>query len=215
MTAFYKKPYYRARQFLMGAFLGKPQPTPMELLGADSSLKLCQNIARFGMRNILVVTDKPLLELGVLEPALETLRQHGVQTVVYDGVLPDPTQDVVDQGIDCFHSNNCDSVLAFGGGSSIDTAKVVALAAANNCRAADCIGAGKAKLPAAPLFAIPTTAGTGSEATFIAVVSDNETHAKDGVIDKFIIPKAAALDPALMQGLPAHITAATGLGRGP
>ena len=211
MTAFYKKPYYRLRQLLMGAFLGKPQPKPLVMIGADSSLQLCQTIARFGLGKVLVVTDRPLLELGVLQPALDELRQLAVEPVVYDGVLPDPSQEVVDRGIDCYLSNNCDSVLAFGGGSSIDTAKVIALAAANGFRAADCIGAGKAKLPAAPLFAIPTTAGTGSEATFIAVVSDNETHAKDGVIDKFIIPKAAALDAALMQGLPAHITAATGM----
>ena len=211
MTAFYKKPYYRMRQALMGAFLGKPQPKPMVFIGPDSCLQLCQAIGRFGLGRILVVTDKPLLDLGVLNPALEALRQAGVEPVIYDGVQPDPTQEVVDNGIACYRQGNCDSVLAFGGGSSIDAAKVIALAAGNNCRAEDCIGAGKCKLPAAPLYAVPTTAGTGSEATFIAVISNNETHAKDAVIDKFIIPRAAALDPQLMRGLPPHITAATGL----
>ena len=92
MTAFYKKPYYRMRQVLMGALLGKPQPKPMVFLGADSCLQLCQSIARFGLCRILVVTDKPLLDLGVLNPTLEALRQAGVEPVIYDGVQPDPTQ---------------------------------------------------------------------------------------------------------------------------
>jgi alcohol dehydrogenase len=163
------------------------------------------------MRKTLVVTDKPLRDLGVLDATLAALHEAGVETAIFDGVLPDPTEQVVDQGIDYYHRERCDSVLAFGGGSSIDAAKVIALGAANHCKAAACIGAKKCKLPAAPFFAIPTTAGTGSEATFIAVISNNETHEKGGVIDPSLIPKAAALDPEIMRGLPAHITAATGM----
>jgi alcohol dehydrogenase class IV len=181
------------------------------LLGPGSTLQLSQLIGTFGMRKILVVTDKPLRELGVLDATLSALRDAGVETAIFDGVLPDPTQQVVDLGIDCYHRERCDSVLAFGGGSSIDAAKVIALAAANHCKAAACIGAKKCKLPAVPFFAVPTTAGTGSEATFIAVISDNETHAKGAVLDPSLIPKAAALDPEVMCGLPAHITAATGM----
>jgi alcohol dehydrogenase len=211
MTAFYKKPYYRMRQAMMGTLLGKPQPRPLVFLGPDSCLQLCQSIGRFGLGRILVVTDKPLLELGVLNPTLDALRQAGVDPVIYDEVQPDPTREVVDNGIERYRQGNCDSVLAFGGGSSIDAAKVIALGAANNCRAEDCIGVNKCKLPAAPLFAVPTTAGTGSEATFIAVISENETHEKGAVIDQCLIPRAAALDPQLMRTLPTHITAATGL----
>jgi alcohol dehydrogenase class IV len=101
--------------------------------------------------------------------------------------------------------------MAFGGGSSIDAAKVIALAAANDCKAEDCLGLKQCKLPALPFFAVPTTAGTGSEATMIAVISDNETHDKSGVIDPALIPRATALDPLIMKGLPPHITAATGM----
>tara|TARA_R110002072_G_scaffold4245_9_gene30080 strand:- start:17460 stop:18662 length:1203 start_codon:yes stop_codon:yes gene_type:complete len=211
MTAIYKKPFYRLRQGLMGSFITKPQPKALVFLGPGSALQLSQAIGRFGLSKILVVTDKPLRDLGILDPTLAALQSAGVETAVFDGVLPDPTEEVVDQGIDCFHRERCDSVLAFGGGSSIDAAKVIALGAANNCKAAACIGANKCKLPAMPFFAVPTTAGTGSEATFIAVISNNETHAKGPVIDPSLIPKAAALDPELMRGLPAHITAATGM----
>ena len=211
MPAFYKEWFYRAKLSLMGRMITKPQPKPMVFVGADSSLQLCKTIAQFGTRSILVVTDKPLLELGVLNGTLEALKGHGVTVHIYDGVLPDPTQKVVDDGIAVLRQHNCDSVLAFGGGSSIDAAKVIALAGGNNCLAADCEGVNKCALPSLPFFAIPTTAGTGSEATFIAVISDNETHQKAAVIGPGIIPKAAALDPVLMQGLPAHITAATGM----
>ncbi len=205
------KPLYRARQALVGRLLAKPQPKPMTFVGAGAVHQLCAAIAQFGLRRVLVVTDKPLHDLGVLDPALRTLEGHGVTPVVYDGVLPDPTQKVVDDGLAVYRGNTCDSVLAFGGGSSIDAAKVIALAAANDCAAADCVGFAKCENPTVPLFAVPSTSGTGSEATFIAVISDNETHAKGGVFDPCLIPRAAALDPQITRGLPAHITAATGI----
>jgi len=211
LPAFYKKWFYRSRLALIGSMLGKPQPKPMTFVGAGSASQLAKSIGQFGIRKVLVVTDKPLRELGILDDTLAALASHGVDTAVYDGVLPDPTQQVIDDGIAILKREACDAVLAFGGGSSIDSAKVIALAGANGCSAADCIGANKCKQPALPLFAIPTTAGTGSEGTCIAVVSDNETHAKGGVIDNSIIPRAAALDPDVMRGLPAHITAATGM----
>ncbi|MEZ5572638.1 MAG: iron-containing alcohol dehydrogenase [Halioglobus sp.] len=211
MTAIHRKMLFRLRQKLMGSFITKPQPKPLVYLGPGSTVQLSQTIGRFGLKKILVVTDKPLRDLGVLDSTLSALQAAGVQTAVFDGVLPDPTEQVVDAGILCYDREGCDSVLAFGGGSSIDAAKVIALGAANSCKAAACIGAKKCKLPAAPFFAVPTTAGTGSEATFIAVISNNETHAKGAVIDPSLIPKATALDPLVMAGLPAHITAATGM----
>ncbi|CAA0101548.1 NAD-dependent methanol dehydrogenase [Halioglobus japonicus] len=211
MTAAHKKVWFRLRQTLLGSFITKPQPKPLVFVGPGSTKQLSQAIGRFGLRKILVVTDKPLRELGVLDPTLAALQDAGVETAVFEGVLPDPTEQVVDLGIDCYHREGCDSVLAFGGGSSIDAAKVIALGAANGCKTAACIGANKCKLPAVPFYAVPTTAGTGSEATFIAVISNNETHEKGPVIDPSLIPKAAALDPEIMRGLPTHITAATGM----
>jgi alcohol dehydrogenase len=211
MTAIHKKLYFRLRQSLASTLFLKPQPKPMVFIGEGSTVQLSKAIGRFGLRKILVVTDKPLHDLGVLNTTLEALHQAGVQTAIFDGVLPDPTAQIVDDGIVCYHQERCDSVLAFGGGSSIDAAKVIALGAANNCNTAGCLGIGKCKLPAVPFFAVPTTAGTGSEATFIAVISNNETHAKDAVVDPCLIPKAAALDPEIMRGLPKHITAATGM----
>lgn len=211
MPAFYKTFMYRAKQSLIGRMLTKPQPKPTTFIGPDSALQLSRAIAQFGIGKLLVVTDKPLVELGALDATLAALSEHGVEAHVYDGVLPDPTTQVVDAGIALLKSHSCEAVLAFGGGSSIDCAKVIALAAANDCTASDCTGFNQSDLPALPFYAVPTTAGTGSEATCIAVISDNETHAKNAVIDNSIIPRAAALDPIIMRGLPAHITAATGM----
>lgn len=211
MPAFYKEIFYKTKLKLVGGMLGKPQPKPMTFIGAGSSNELCKTIAQFGIRKLLVVTDGPLRELGILDEALLTLAGANVATSVFDGVLPDPTAQLVNEGLGILRKDGCEAVLAIGGGSSIDCAKVIALAAANDCSAEDCIGVNKCKLPTVPFFAIPTTAGTGSEGTCIAVISDNETHDKGGVIDVSMIPKATALDPVLMRGLPAHITAATGM----
>ncbi|MDG2273016.1 MAG: iron-containing alcohol dehydrogenase [Halioglobus sp.] len=211
MTATHKKLYFRLRQSLASTLFLKPQPKPMVFIGEGATIQLSTAIGRFGLRKILIVTDKPLRSLGVLDTTLEALHRAGVETAIFDGVLPDPTVKIVDDGIACYHQEHCDSVLAFGGGSSIDAAKVIALGVGNNCNTAGCLGIGKCKLPAVPFFAVPTTAGTGSEATFIAVISNNETHAKDAVVDPSLIPKAAALDPTIMRGLPKSITAATGM----
>jgi alcohol dehydrogenase len=211
MPAFYKEWIYRAKLKLMAKVITKPQPKAVVFMGQNSALELCAAIPQWGVKNILIVTDKPLVELGALNGVLAKLEECGLQAHIYDGVQPDPTQKVVDDGIAVLKQHQCDSVMAFGGGSSIDSAKVIALAAGNNCAAIDCVGFDQCKQPALPLFAIPSTAGTGSEGTFIAVVSDNETHAKGAVIGANLIPKATALDPIVMQGLPSHITAATGM----
>ena len=211
MPAFYKVWGWKALLSVKKRVLMTPQPRPAVYVGQGAALQLCTTIANFGHKNVLVVTDKPLLALGVLSDILAALQAQGVKTTIYDGVLPDPTVKVVDDGIAMLRQNQCDAVLACGGGSSIDAAKVIALAGANGLSALECVGLKVAKLPTIPLYAVPTTAGTGSEVTLAAVISDNETHAKLIVADPRIIPSAAALDPGIMQGLPPHITAATGM----
>lgn len=211
MPAFYKEWFYKGRLVLVKSMLAKPQPKPTTFVGPNSSEQLCRAIGQFGLGKLLVVTDKPLRDLGVLDNTLKALETNGITVSVFDGVQPDPTTTVVDAGLAVLHKNNCDAVLAIGGGSSIDCAKVIALAAANNKTAEQSLGVNSCKLPALPFFAIPTTAGTGSEGTCIAVISNPVTHAKEAALDNCLIPKAAALDPVMMQKLPPHITAATGM----
>ncbi|MBT4521449.1 MAG: iron-containing alcohol dehydrogenase [Halieaceae bacterium] len=212
MPAKFMTMLYRLRSQVIRAVL-KPsaQPRPLTFVGAGSALQLCAAISALGLKKILIVTDKPLVDLGLLSSTEQALLTQGIEVVIFDGVLPDPTFQIIDSGLVMAQQNQCDSVLAFGGGSSIDSAKTIALAASNNLSPAALVGAFKAKLPSLPLFVIPTTAGTGSEATIAAVVSDNETHAKQMIADNKLICTGCALDPALMTGLPPHITAATGM----
>jgi alcohol dehydrogenase len=211
MPAFYQELTYKALLTITKRFVMVPLPRPVMFVGRDSTLQLCAMIAQLGLKNVLVVTDKPLLELGILDGAVGALRDSGIVVTVFDGVLPDPTLQVADDGIERATAQRCDAVLAFGGGSSIDAAKVIALATANGISAKQCVGFNKAKQLGLPLFAVPTTAGTGSEVSMGAIISDNETHQKVVVADTKVIPTAAALDPCIMKGLPTAITAATGM----
>ena len=142
---------------------------------------------------------------------IRALELRGVTAVIYDGVSPDPTFEVVNEGLDLLKREECDGVVAFGGGSAMDAAKVIAVAAANNRAPEKLVGFFKGRKKPLPFFAVPTTAGTGSEATIVSVISDNVTHAKSFVIDSRTVPLAAALDPRLMASIPATMTAATGM----
>lgn len=188
-----------------------PAPHPLVFAGPHSALNLCDNIHQMGMKKILIVTDAVLLGLGVIQPIQNKLQNMGIQVTLFSEVKPDPTYDVVEKAIALFKFSGSDSVLAVGGGSTIDTSKVLVLAAANDKKPQQLIGILKAKKSAFPLFVIPTTAGTGSEVTVAAVLSDNITHVKGLVIDPKVIPLATALDPVIMQGMPPAITADTGI----
>ena len=188
-----------------------PVSHPLVFAGPNSALNLCDNIQQLGMKKVLIVTDEVLLKLGVIQPLQSKLEQANIQVTIFSEVKPDPTFEVVEKAIQLFTSSQSDSVLAVGGGSTIDTSKVLALAAANNKSPKQLIGILKARKPSFPLFVIPTTAGTGSEVTVAAVLSDNETHVKSLVIDPKVVPLATALDPIIMQGMPPAITADTGI----
>ena len=186
-------------------------PKPTIFMSKGASIRLCESIAQFGLNKLLIVTDQALYDLGLLDAILKQLDDSGMAYSLFTEVLPDPTFDVVEKGLIQYRDSSCDSVMAVGGGSSIDAAKVIALAASNEVEPIALVGILKGRKPSAPFFAIPTTAGTGSEATIGAVVSDSITHKKELVIDTKLVPLVAALDPDLMRGLPAHITSVTGM----
>lgn len=188
-----------------------PSPIPNMLLGAQSRLRLVEHMAHFGFKRVLLVTDDVLFQLGVISPIEERLNELGIETVVYSKVTPDPGFLVVENGLEVLRQNGCDAVLAIGGGSSIDAAKVMALAATNSKTPRELVGILKARKRSLPLFVIPTTAGTGSEVTIGAVISDETTHVKHLVIDPKVVPLAAALDPEITAGMPKSVTADTGV----
>ena len=183
----------------------------MAFSGAGSTAQLCRHIAGQGLRKVMIVTDKPLVELGIVAKAVSALEEKGVSCVIYDGILPDPTFAMVNEGLQLQAQHNCDAVLAIGGGSSIDCAKAIIGAVYNGRDAGKLVGYFKMKERALPLFALPTTSGTGSEATIAAVISDAQSHEKFFLADPKMLPRAVALDSDLLLGMPKAITAATGM----
>jgi len=188
-----------------------PDRVPMTLLGPGSSKDLCNAIAQAGATKILIVTDAMLVKLGIVAQVTAALDARSVAWCVYDGVEPDPTSDQVNAGLAVLRRERCDAILALGGGSPMDAAKVIAAAATNDKPLHKLEGLMKVRRAPVPLYAIPTTAGTGSEVTIAAVVSDPVSHAKKFFVDPKLLPLMTALDPSLMVGLPPPITAATGM----
>ena len=188
-----------------------PDRIPVTFVGAEASRELCQSIAQTGVKKPLIVTDAGLVQLGIVARVTSALADAGVESAVYDGVEPDPTFDQVNAGFAQLERDGCDAVIAVGGGSPMDAAKIIGAMATNGGKAEKLVGMFKVRKAPLPLYAIPTTAGTGSEVTLAAVVSDSKTHIKRFVVDPKILPDMAALDPSLMVGLPPHITAATGM----
>lgn len=165
--------------------------------------------ARIG-RRVLLVTDGGMVATGIVERALAILESAGVAASVFAEVEADPPERVVLAAVAAAGRAAADGVIGLGGGSSLDTAKLVALLAPGTETLGDVYGVGKARGPRLPLALVPTTAGTGSEVTPIAIVT-TAGNEKMGVVSPVILPDVALLDPELTLGLPAHVTAATGI----
>ncbi len=197
---------------LMRVLIGKKaNANHFAYVGENSARELCRRVVDAGHQSILVVTDKPLRDLGLADKAIAGILESDVDVHWYDGVQPDPTYDHVKAGAQILKDNACTAVLAVGGGSSIDAAKIIAAARYSSDEPQQWVGRGKVPEEIAALFAIPTTSGTGSEATMGAVITDPVTHQKEVIAGLSLLPRAVAIDPALMLGMPASITAATGI----
>ncbi len=189
-----------------------PIPQPALLVGPGSSRRLGQAVAGFGHEKVLIVTDRVISQLGLLKGLTDALTAGGTAFAVFDEITPDAPIPLIERGIACYRDNECDALIAVGGGSSIDAAKAISVAIANPRKSLRSLaGYYKGLRTPVPVYAVPTTAGTGSEVTVAAVIADPERHSKLVIVDTRIVPRMAALDPALMTGLPPAITAATGI----
>jgi len=159
----------------------------------------------------LVVTDKMLIKMNIIDGLIESMRANKVDYVVFNGVQPNPTIDNIEAGVNFYMDNKCDSVIAFGGGSSIDCAKIIAAKITNKKDVYSMKGLFKIRKKLPYLVAIPTTAGTGSEATIAAVITNEKTFEKFAINDTKLIPSAYCLDPELLADLPKGLTASTGM----
>ena len=173
--------------------------------------KLCaEEVSKKLGPNILFITDKDLMSLKLTEPALNELRKYSSIVEIFQDVEADPSIKTLLKSIEVGKKINATGVIGFGGGSSMDVAKLSALILGSNENIEDVWGVSNAKGPRLPLVLIPTTAGTGSEVTPISIITVGEEE-KKGVSSSIILPDIAILDPDLTIGLPAHTTAATGI----
>ncbi|MCL6271878.1 L-threonine dehydrogenase [Sansalvadorimonas sp. 2012CJ34-2] len=184
---------------------------PVNHMGEGCLEAAMDDIISFGLKKALVVTDKVLNEIGLVADVTEHLGAKGITSVIFDGTQPNPTCGNVEEGLKLLKENNCDCVISLGGGSPHDCAKGIALVAANGGVIKDYEGVNKSAKPQLPLIAINTTAGTASEITRFCIITDEERHVKMAIVDKNTTPIMSVNDSELMKGMPASLTAATGM----
>lgn len=201
---------FQACMKLGNYFLGYRMPEYIE--GPGSIAKLPQFMKEKGAKKALVVTDGNLMKLGLLDKMLASLDEAGVPYALFYDIERNPTSDNVEAGYKVYRDEKCECLVAFGGGAPMDCAKGIAAKSVHPKKTvAQLQGILKVHARIPLFFAIPTTAGTGSETTVAAVITDSATHHKASINDPAIIPKYAILDPELTTGLPPFVTATTGM----
>ncbi|MDO6544225.1 iron-containing alcohol dehydrogenase [Photobacterium sanguinicancri] len=188
-----------------------PIPFPELHYGSGCIADAASYLNVIGVKKALIVTDKMLVSLGIVDKLIESFDKHRLEYVVFDGVMPDPTIATVDDGVEAYLNSSCDAIVALGGGSPIDCAKIIGAKVVKNTDVKALSGKLKVRKKLPPFMAIPTTAGTGSEVTIAAVITDPTSRSKFAVIDPVLVPRIALLDAELMVGLPKVVTAATGM----
>ena len=178
--------------------------------GSGTSKSCTSEISKKLGSNILFVTDKDLMKLKLTEPTLNELIKNSSKVEIFEDVEADPSLKTLENAIEVGKKINATGVIGFGGGSSMDVAKLASLILGSNEEIEEAWGVSNAKGPRLPLVLVPTTAGTGSEVTPISIITVGEEE-KKGVSSPIILPDLAILDPDLTIGLPAHTTAATGI----
>lgn len=184
---------------------------PQVLEGEGAFNELADQLLAQGYQRILLVTDESIRGLGLADQFLAHCDALDLQVDVFDQVTPDPVISVIERGTAVAKNNRSEAIVALGGGSVIDAAKLIGACVLNSKPVRKMAGMFRVSKGILPLYAVPTTAGTGSEATIAAIVTDPEKQQKLPVLDLKLMPTMAVLDPLLSVNLPTHITAATGM----
>lgn len=213
MSLFLKKavlrPYHFGARYILPLL---PFSEPELICGAGEVSRLPELVRSAGMKHVFIVSDQGLVAAGLVDRVTQALADQQIPFTLFDQVEPNPSIENIEEGYRQYKEAGCDGMIALGGGSPMDCAKIVGARVVKPKKPVRKMR-GKfrilKKLP--PFIAIPTTAGTGSETTPFAVISDRQAHEKFSIADLFLTPQIAVLDPELMVGLPPHITAATGM----
>ena len=181
------------------------------LIGGGVRHDAAAQLRRFGIDRVLLVTDSDMLRLGPAREVADELQRAGVAVTIFDGVQADPTDRNVEAGLSLYQAQQCQGVVAVGGGSPIDAAKAIAVMTTNPPPLSQYAGYHKLPCIGAPLIAIPTTAGTGSEVTKVTIITDTARDVKMMILSLNLLPQVALVDYELTLSMPAELTAAVGV----
>ena len=184
---------------------------PRIVMGPGALNQLGDEVKALKAKKVLIVTDQGLIDSGLVNRAGAVLEKAGIEYAVFGDVEADPRYEIVADCVAMIRSENAGLIIGFGGGSPIDIAKVSAVMATNEGPISEYFGIDLVPNPGLPTLIVPTTAGTGSEVTPIAILSDHTEKLKKGIVSPHLFPSAALLDPELTLGLPPRVTAATGM----
>ncbi|MBL4816100.1 MAG: iron-containing alcohol dehydrogenase, partial [Shewanella sp.] len=185
---------------------------PMSMMGPDAIKQLGSELKARNFNKALIVTDKALVDIKLVDRLTDELSAHDIAFSIFDGVKPNPTEKNIEQGLKLLKVQDCDFVISFGGGSSHDCAKGIALVAANGGHIRDFSkGVHLSAKPQLPLVTVNTTAGTAAEMTIFAIVTNEDDETKYPIVDKNLTPIIAVNDSELMVAMPKFLTATTGM----
>ncbi len=187
------------------------QTTPRLVKGTGSFNRIADEVKRLGGSKVMIITDPGLVKAGIVGRLEELLNSAGTSFARFDSVEPDPRYEIASQAADDTKESGADLIIGIGGGSSLDIAKVAAILVTNAEPVGALFGIDMVPRPGLPLILVPTTAGTGSEVTPIAILSDYGEKLKKGIVSPYLFPQAALLDAELTLGLPQAATASTGM----
>lgn len=181
------------------------------LIGGGVRREVATQLQQIRVQRVLLVTDAGMMQLGPAQEIAALLEEAGLSVTIFDGVQPDPTDKNVTDGLTLYRSEGCEALVAVGGGSPIDAAKAISVLTANSAPLSQYAGYHKIPQAGAPLIAIPTTAGTGSEATKVSVITDTERDVKMMILSVHLLPTVALVDYELTLSMPPALTAAVGV----
>ncbi len=184
---------------------------PEFVFGPGSSTMAVQYLRNLDARKILVVTDPGITRAGWAGRIRDALSEQGLAHVLYENVSPNPRETEVMDGARLFAEQECDAILAIGGGSPMDCAKAIGIVHTNNMHVLEFEGVDQVPVPGPPLICIPTTAGTAADVSQFAIISDQQRLVKIAIVSKTMVPDVALIDPVLTTTMDAELTACTGL----
>jgi alcohol dehydrogenase len=181
------------------------------LTGNGAVARIGEETRKLGGRKVLIITDPGVACCGTVSQVEGPLRDAGLEVGLYDKAIPEPPMGSVDEIVKFCEKGKYDSIVGFGGGSAIDVAKMVAALVGSGAKVEDYVGVDQVPKKGLPLIAVPTTAGTGSEVTAIAIFANEKLNVKQGVVSPYLIPNIALVDPVLTWSCPQNVTAAAGM----